>query len=179
MGRSEKNTVLDQDLSGFGIDQRFAAAPRNEAVVAVRCVVSSGVSWGADIWDVATGGMNVNIAPEKAVHGLSTRVDLPTLVRSLQDVLGQQLVAVIAQVSDSKAVGKWAKGERSPHPETERRLRDAFYVVQLLLQYESTAVARAWFLGMNPDLDDRSPALVLAERPQDVLKAARSFIANG
>ena len=54
----------------------------------------------------------MNVAIEQAAHGLATRLDLPSLVRSLQDVLGQRLVAVIAGVSDAKAVGKWARGER-------------------------------------------------------------------
>ena len=121
----------------------------------------------------------MNVAIEQAAHGLATRLNLPALVRSLQDVLGQRLVAVIAGVSDAKAVGKWARGERSPHPEAERRLRHAFHVTQLLLQQESAETVRAWFLGMNPDLDDQAPALLLAEDPQAVLLAARNFLAHG
>ena len=120
----------------------------------------------------------MNATTEQAVHGLATRMDLPQLIRSLQDVLGQRLVAVVAGVSDAKAVGKWAKGERSPHPDTERRLRDAFQDAQLLLQRESADTVRAWFIGMNPGLDDRAPALVLAEQPQEVLQAAHSFLAT-
>jgi hypothetical protein len=118
----------------------------------------------------------------QAVHGLATRLELPALVGSLQDVLGQRLVAVIAGVSDAKAVGKWARGERIPHPEAERRLRDAFQVTQLLLRQESADTIRAWFVGMNPDLGDRAPALVLADEPQGapgVLQAARAFLAYG
>jgi len=38
------------------------------------------------------------------------------IVASLQDILDQRLVPVIASVSDAKAVGKWARGERSPRP---------------------------------------------------------------
>jgi len=121
----------------------------------------------------------MNLATEQAAHGLATRVAVSTLVRSLQEVLGQRLVALIAGVNDVKAVGKWARGERTPHPEAERRLRDAFHVVQVLLQAESAETIRAWFLGMNPDLDDQSPALVLAERPNEVLQAARAFAAQG
>ncbi len=121
----------------------------------------------------------MNAATEQAVHGLATRLNTASLARSLQDVLGQRLVAVIAGVSDAKAVGKWARGERSPHPEAERRLRHAFHVTQLLLQHESAETVRAWFVGMNPDLDDRAPALLLAEDPHAVLMAARNFLANG
>ena len=121
----------------------------------------------------------MNVATEQSVHGLASRMEAPALVRSLQDVLGQRLVAVIAQVSDAKAVGKWTRGQRTPHPDVDRRLRDAFYVVQLMLQCESAQTIRAWFLGMNPDLDDQAPALMLAEHPREVLKAARTFLAQG
>lgn len=121
----------------------------------------------------------MQVTAEQAAHSLATRLDVPTLVRSLQDVLGQRMVAVIAGVSDAKAVGKWARGERSPHPGTEQRLRVTFQVVQLLLQEEDAETVRAWFAGMNPDLGDRAPALVLAENPQHVLQAARAFLAYG
>jgi erythromycin esterase-like protein len=69
----------------------------------------------------------MSVTAEQAVHGLATHLELPALVRSLQDVLGQRLVAVVAGVSDAKAVGKWARGERAPHPDAERRLRHAFH----------------------------------------------------
>lgn len=123
--------------------------------------------------------MTTNVTTEQAAHSLATRLDMPALVRSLQEVLGQRMVAVIAGVSDVKAVGKWARGERTPHPETAQRLRVAFQVVQILLQQESAETIRMWFGGMNPDLDDRAPALVLAENPQHVLQAARAFLAYG
>ena len=121
----------------------------------------------------------MNATTEQAAYSLATRLELPSLVRSLQDILGQRMVAVIAGVSDAKAVGKWARGERTPHPENEQRLRVAFQVVQLLLQKESSETVRAWFAGMNPDLDDQAPALMLAKDPHEVLLAARNFLANG
>jgi hypothetical protein len=121
----------------------------------------------------------MNVPADQGAHGLATRLELSLLVRSLQDILGQRLVAVIAGVSDAKAVGKWARGSRSPHPETERKLRDAFHITQLLLQQESAETVRAWFIGMNPDLDDQAPALLIAEDPQAVLGAARNFLAYG
>ncbi|HEV8633660.1 MAG TPA: XRE family transcriptional regulator [Chloroflexota bacterium] len=121
----------------------------------------------------------MSVTAEQAVHGLATRLELPALVRSLQDVLGQRLVAVVAGVADAKAVGKWARGERAPHPDAERRLRHAFQVAQLLLQAESAETVRAWFVGMNPDLVDRPPAEALAEDPVGVLQAARAFLAHG
>jgi hypothetical protein len=85
----------------------------------------------------------------------------------------------VAGVGDVKAVGKWARGQRTPHPDAERRLRHAFRVAQLLLGAESAGTVRAWFVGMNPDLGDRAPAEALAEDPAGVLQAARAFLAYG
>lgn len=119
------------------------------------------------------------MALEQAIHARGTRQGVPTIVGSLQDILGQRLVAVIAGVSDAKAVGKWARGQRSPHPDAEQRLRNAYQIVQLLLQQESADTVRAWFIGMNPDLGDQAPALVLRDNPAQVLQAARSFLAHG
>jgi hypothetical protein len=116
---------------------------------------------------------------EQAVHRRAVRLTLPAIVGSLQDVLGQRLVAVIAGVADAKAVGKWARGERAPHAQAEQRLRDAYQITQLLVERESAETARAWLVGMNPDLEDRAPALVMAEDPTRVLQAARSFLAHG
>ncbi|MCU1419892.1 MAG: hydrolase family protein [Mycetocola sp.] len=51
---------------------------------------------------------------------------------------------------------------------------------QLLTTADSAAVARAWFMGMNPHLNDETPAEVLADgRTREVLAAARAFIDAG
>lgn len=49
----------------------------------------------------------------------------------------------------------------------------------LLLEVEPPAVVRAWFVGLNPELGDRVPALVVGEEPAEALRAARGFLANG
>lgn len=89
------------------------------------------------------------------------------------------MTALAVGVSDSKAVRQWAQGERVPHPETEQRLRHAYQIVQLLVRSESSATGRAWFMGMNPELEDNAPVLVIAEDPTRVMRAARAFLANG
>jgi hypothetical protein len=122
---------------------------------------------------------SVDMALEQTIHRRATRLGVPSIVGSLQDVLGQRLVAVSAGVRDAKAVGKWARGERVPHPDAEQRLRHAYQIVQLLLERESAETVRAWFVGMNPELDDQAPALVLADDAVRVLQAARAFLAHG
>lgn len=96
-----------------------------------------------------------------------------TVAEYLQVVLGQRLTAVIARVSDAKAVGQWAKGGRNLHPEGERRLWDSYQVTQLLMQREAADTVRVWFRGMNTHLDDDAPALALATEPARVLQAPR------
>lgn len=106
------------------------------------------------------------------------RVPVPEVARCLQDVLGQRLAAEAVGVRDPKAVGAWARGARAPHPATTLHLRHAYEVVQLLLEQEGAETVRAWFGGMNPELDDRSPASLLAADPAAVVGAARAFLAS-
>jgi hypothetical protein len=115
---------------------------------------------------------------ERTAHAQATRLEITAIVQSLQETLGQRLTAVVAGVSDAKAVGKWAKGARDPQPETEAKLRSAFQVTQLLLERESPDTVRAWFIGMNPDLDDQAPALLIGQEPKRVLLAARAFLSG-
>jgi hypothetical protein len=102
------------------------------------------------------------------------------VARYLQEALGQKLVAYMAGVSDPKRVGRWAQGDQAPRAEAERRLRAAFQIFHLLFAEESAHVTRAWFIGMNPQLNDDSPADVIHEgRVKEALAAARSFVAGG
>lgn len=109
---------------------------------------------------------------------LSVGATVAGVAKALQDLLGQKLTAVIAGVADARAVGEWARGERRPNPKTENRLRDAYHVVTMLAGTESKQTIRMWFVGMNPELDDHPPALVIAEDPTRVMRAARKFVAH-
>jgi hypothetical protein len=81
-------------------------------------------------------------------------------------------------------VRQWAEGEREPSEEVRQRLRVALQVALPLAQEESPEIAQAWFQGMNPQLDDRSPARLLREGDIDevgpaVIAAARAFLIGG
>jgi len=98
----------------------------------------------------------------------------------LQDLLGQKLVALMVGVADHKTVGRWASDKRGPRGEHEERLRAIYQIVQLLVTEESPYTVRAWFVGLNPQLDDESPARAISEgRTRDALVAAKSFLAGG
>jgi|SRR6266568_7573496 len=112
---------------------------------------------------------------------IHTQDDLASrqIVVKLEEVLGQRLTAVVAGSKDARKIRAWAQGRRAPPVEAERRLRDAYAVVDLLLEVEAPETVRGWFCGMNPNLDDQPPVLALATMPQEVLQAARAFVANG
>ena len=99
----------------------------------------------------------------------------------LQDLLGRRLVAYVAGVKDAKTVSRWANGEvSSVRQESEERIRTAYEVAQLLVQFDSPRIVKAWFIGLNPQLDDVSPAETIREgRLKEAKAAARAFVAGG
>jgi len=103
----------------------------------------------------------------------------------LRDLLGAKLVAYLGGVRETRAVRQWAEGSRAVQDKTdEYRLRLAYQVAVLIAEKDSPAVVQAWFQGLNPQLEDRSPARLLREGDLDevgplVLTAARSFAATG
>ncbi len=120
----------------------------------------------------------MSVPVEQAIRAEASRLAMTSVVGYLLEQLGDGLAALVAGVSDAGEVRAWAAGESAPGSEAERRLRDTFLVTQLLLQTESSETARAWFVGMNPTLGDKPPALVIAEDPQAVVEAAYTFLAN-
>lgn len=117
------------------------------------------------------------------LHGLTEAhrksVESPSaeMAAHLEDALGRKLVAYITGVSDPKAVGRWANGERSPSAENEKRLQAAYYIFWLLARGEGPHTIRAWFAGMNPLLDDEAPATVIREgQLREALAAAKAFV---
>lgn len=113
-------------------------------------------------------------------HRSATEAQPSYMAAALQDALGQKLVAYIVGISDSKTVGRWARGVREPTPDNEKRLRTAFYIFQLLNELESSYTVRAWFAGLNPLLDDESPAAYLRKgRLKETAAAAKAYVSEG
>jgi len=118
--------------------------------------------------------------PTTEAHQKSVVFEVKDIAGYLQEVLGQKLVAYMAGVADPKRVGRWAQGMQIPRAEAERRLRAAFQIFHLVAGEDSVHVARAWFVGMNPQLGDDSPAEVIRDgRLKDALAAARVFVSGG
>ncbi len=109
----------------------------------------------------------------------SIEVPLAQAAAELQELLSRPLAAYIAGVKDSKTVARWASGDAGGiRPESERRVRVAYGILRILrTRYESPETLRAWFIGMNPELEDDSPADALHEgHLRDALAAAHSFV---
>jgi len=111
-------------------------------------------------------------------HLYTTKLDVHELVRQLVSHLGPTLVATLANVRDPKLPHKWARADGpEPRPESYQRLLAAHRIWSKLSTAENDSTARAWFIGANPRLAERSPVLVLREGDvTDVLMAATAFL---
>lgn len=122
--------------------------------------------------------------PDMAAYEHATRLAFPVVVKELQELLGGRLVAYLAAVSEVRAVNEWAEGIRTPRGQLEDRLRFALRVASFIAEHDGAGVAQAWFQGLNPQLDDRSPARLLREGDleevgPEILAAARAFVVGG
>ncbi len=123
--------------------------------------------------------------PDLAAYEASIRLDTPELVDELRRRLGARLVAFLAGVSETRIVHDWADARHQIRdPEVIERLRVVYQVARLISARDGDAVAQAWIQGLNPKLDDRSPARLLRDGPfaetgPQVLAAARAFAAVG
>jgi len=109
-------------------------------------------------------------------HVRAVGSDLTPAVKSLAETLGKALLAVIVN-RDVKTISRWIAGQGPSRDEEQRRIIDTLQIVELLLTGDSPTVVRAWFMGMNPQLDDENPAEVLAAgRTREVMAAARAYV---
>ena len=122
--------------------------------------------------------------PEESAHARAMRSEFPVVVAKLRDLLGAKMCAALGSVVETRAVAQWAAGTRTPGAGVQRRLRVALQAAVVIAEADSPAVAHAWFQGMNPQLDDRPPLLLLADGDLDeigpaVIGAARAFVGTG
>lgn len=114
----------------------------------------------------------------QAAHLAAVKTSTAEIAQFLNDNLGPTLTAFIADV-DKRTVGRYIKGD-GPREGAERRLRAAYQIFNLIQDVEANHTVRAWFMGMNPQLDDESPAEAIAAGDfRGTMAAARAFIAGG
>ena len=123
--------------------------------------------------------------PDLEAFDYATRTSFKAVAKELIDILGAKLVAYIAGVREARAVQQYAHENRSPRrPAIEPRLRLALRVARFISQHDSKEITQAWFMGLNPQLDDRSPARLLREGEihevgPEIVAAARAFVVGG
>lgn len=129
--------------------------------------------------------MNVGLRDlELQVFDDSIRLGVSKLTEAVRAILGAQLVAYIGSVRETRAVRQWVEGTRRPSSGTIERLRLAYRAARLLELQDSRETAQAWFVGMNSQLQDESPAKLIREGTlqvvgPSVLAAAREFASAG
>lgn len=102
------------------------------------------------------------------------------LVRRAHRMFGTQLAeAILTQDPVPKnLVGLSNRASGLPY-RALAPLKDALDVAEILNTVVGPPTIQAWFIGLNPELDDRVPAEVIVTDPEAVMVAARRFVANG
>ncbi len=122
--------------------------------------------------------------PDLEAYEQAARLPFASVVKELSRLLGPKLVAYLAGVRETRAVREWEKEVREPRDPIPQRLRLALQVAMLIARHDGPSVVQAWFQGLNPQLEDRSPARLLREGDlhevgPEVLSAARAFTTGG
>ena len=107
-------------------------------------------------------------------------IPIEEVVRELVAMLGATTVAVIGGVKETRAVTQWLSGRSPQRPHV---LRFALQLASMIATQSNREVARAWFHGSNPQLEDAIPMMLLREGDlrniqAALLAAARSFAAR-
>ena len=120
----------------------------------------------------------VNLDSLTDQHTQTLKLSSHELVRRLNKDLGTTLVATLAGVKDRKLPYKWAEIDGPiPRDEAYRRLQAAHRVWQMINDADNDYLARAWFIGANPRLDEESPVIRLREGDlAGVIAAAKAFV---
>lgn len=129
-------------------------------------------------------GVSTPPRPDLEAHSAAMRHELPVVVKELRELLGPRLVAYIAGVRETRTVREWTEGAPVKRPDIEPRLRTALHIAGFIAEHDAPSIVQSWFQGLNPQLDDRSPAKLLREEDIDevgpeVLAAARAFVVGG
>ena len=114
-------------------------------------------------------------------HNNAMSLSISEVTTELVASLGATTVAVIGGVKETRAVQQWTSGLREP--QRPQVLRFALQLVRMISGFSDREMARAWFHGSNPALDDAVPMVLLRQEPLETIQgrlvaAARSFAAR-
>ncbi|MDY7541788.1 MULTISPECIES: TA system antitoxin ParD family protein [unclassified Cryobacterium] len=109
---------------------------------------------------------------------VETDPSIREITRRLNAALGETLVAALAYSDDPKASHGWATEDGLLPPRGSiTRLAFAYEQWQKIAAAEGEQVARLWFVGANPRLDNDTPANAIREGLlEEVGEAARALV---
>jgi hypothetical protein len=121
--------------------------------------------------------VDAEIRTDFDAHDYAMSLSIARAVEELADLLGATTVAVIGGVQETRAVQQWIAGRE---PQRAHTLRFALQIATMLSSSRDRELARAWFHGGNPRLNDKVPMFLLRDRPLHevqgpILNAAREF----
>lgn len=107
-------------------------------------------------------------------------------VTELGENLGKALVAFTLD-ADVSTVSRWAQGKNLPkNLDVERRIENFHRIYRYLVTEDGDSPGRpaqevrAWLMGINPHLDDVSPAETIRDgQYRSVMAGARAYAAEG
>lgn len=108
----------------------------------------------------------------------TARLGIREVVRQLNSALGATLVAALAGSKDPRISYKWARENGpEPKPAAVQRLLLAHRAWIAVSTNEGEHVARLWFIGANPWLEEVSPIEAIANmESKKVMAAAQAMI---
>jgi len=129
-------------------------------------------------------GTHTSARPDLASHRRAIHASFAEIVEELAQILGKKLTAYVGGVKDTRVVERWMQGGVDPYRDADRRIRLTYQIAKTLSEHESNSVVQAWFIGLNPELQDRTPIRLLKEQDiekvgPELLNAMRAFLAGG
>lgn len=126
---------------------------------------------------MATEDVGMRFTSDKNAHEHAMSMSIAQVVQELEALLGATMVAEIGGVSETRAVAQWKAGREPQRPHV---LRFALQIAVMIVNRTDQEIARAWFHGSNPHLEDASPLALLRDRRLSeiqgtLLRAAREF----
>lgn len=113
-----------------------------------------------------------------SVHRQAIEITDADLVNALIDKLGARILGYAVN-RDKSTLSRWRNKATVPD-DASQAMRVIYQIFRLLESVESDHTIRAWFIGMNPQLDDTSPTEAIRDgRYREVMGAARAFMAGG
>jgi hypothetical protein len=98
------------------------------------------------------------------------------VTRDLICLVGIRVVTLTVGNNNPEIVASWVTGLEKPTLEQEQILWDTWNVCEVLHPIMPKESLTSWMLGMNPDLDDEAPAVLLKSEPDRVLQVAKAFL---